>query len=42
MHTYVDVLKEFKAFVPCDNTFHDFVIQDIDLETMNLKVLASY
>ena len=39
MHTYVYILKQFKAFQPCDNSYHHFVLQDLNVETLGLKVL---
>ena len=41
VHTYVHILKQFKALVPCDNSFHHFVLQDLNLETLGLKVFTS-
>ena len=31
-------LKQFKAIVPCDNTLHYFVLQDINVDNFYLKV----
>ena len=42
VHSYVYALKYFKAFAPCDNTFHQFVLQDYNLVTADLKVTLGF
>ena len=38
MQCYVHDLKQYKAFVPCDNGLHRFALQDFSSDNLQLKV----
>lgn len=39
VQSYIHDLKQYKAFVPIDNSLHRFVLQDFNSEDMQLKVM---
>ena len=41
LHAYVIALRSFNAFSPCDSTLHQFVLQDYNPITADLKVLLT-
>ena len=41
VYSYVYALRSCKAFSPCDNTLHQFVLQDYNPITADLKVHKS-